>query len=167
MLSWFGLSYRGFVQRLLIYQLFTAPFVHVGVFHLVFNMLSVYWLGQAVEARLGQRRYIELSALCALASMLGFLLFSWGTFGVGFGYSGVVFGILVAMALIQPDSIVNFYGFFPVKMKHAVLVIGGIEFMVTLGGGFGRGASLANLIGGLAAWWYLKMNGWQRVAAIT
>ena len=165
-LSWFGLSYRGFAQRLLFFQLFTAPFVHVGLFHLVFNMLSLYWLGQMVEARMGKRRYIELSALCALASMLAFLAFSWRGFAVGCGYSGVVFGILTAAAIFQPDGIVNFYGFLPLKMKYAVLVLGEIELMLMLNSGAGQGgAHWAHLTGALVAWWYLRLGGWQRMNA--
>ena len=164
----FGLSYHGFVQRLLVYQLFTAPFMHFRLWPLIFNMLTLYWLGQAVEARLGTRRYIELSALCALTSMLGFLALSWRTLAIGCGYSGVVFGILTAMAILQPDSIVRFYGVFPLKMKHAVLVMGGIELLLTLNSGVGQTAAHgAQLLGAVAAWWYLRMGGWQRVSALT
>ena len=165
-LSWFGLSYRGFAQRLLFYQLFTAPFVHVGLWHLVFNMLSLYWLGQMVEARLGKRRYIELSALCAMASMLAFLVCSWRGFAVGCGYSGVVFGILTAAAIFEPDDIVRFYGILPLKMKHAVLVLGGIELMMMLNAGVGQGgAHWAHLAGVVVAWWYLRWGGWERMSA--
>jgi membrane associated rhomboid family serine protease len=164
-LSLFGVSYRGVFEHFLVFQIVTAPFLHIGLFHLVFNMLTLYWLGQAVEKRLGQRQYIEMSALCALVSMLGFLIVGWGTSSIGCGYSGVIFGILTAMALFYPESIINIFAFFPMKMKYAVFLMGGMQLYLALTSGAGRGAApLAHLLGALAAWWYLRGGGLRRPA---
>jgi membrane associated rhomboid family serine protease len=164
-LSLFGVSYRGVVERFLVYQIVTAPFLHAGLFHLVFNMLMLYWLGQPVEQRLGRRRYVEMSALCALASMLGFLAAAWGGNSIGYGYSGVIFGILTAMALFHPDSIIRLFLIFPLKMKHAVFVLGGMELYLAITSSAGRGApSVAHLLGAVAAWWYLRGGGLRRPA---
>lgn len=164
-LSIFGISYRGVIEHFLVYQIATAPFVHVGLFHLVFNMLMLYWLGQPVEQRLGQRKYIEMSALCALASMLGFLVAAWGGSSIGCGYSGVIFGILTAMALFYPDSVIRMFLIFPMKMRHAVFLLGGIQLYMALTSGAGRGAApVAQLLGAAAAWWYLRGGGLRRPA---
>lgn len=166
-LSWFGLSYFGIANRFFLFQFLTAPLLHASILHLVFNMLALWWLGPDVEARLGQRRYVELAVLSAAASMGGFLALNWGRNAISCGYSGVIFGILVAQALFFPDRLIYIYAVFPLKMKHAVLLLGAIElFLAANSSGHAAVGGGGHLLGALAAWWYLRWGGWQRIGSL-
>ena len=155
--SFLGLSYVGVFQRVWIHQFLTAPLVHGGVAHLLFNMLSLWMLGPGVETAIGRRRYIFFSILCAVSSMAGFLVFNWGTGHIAIGYSGIIFGILVAQAMYFPNNVIAIFAFFPLKMKYAVLLLGTIELYLTLSPEGGGIAHAAHLFGALAAFIYLRM----------
>jgi membrane associated rhomboid family serine protease len=154
--TFLGLSYPGIVQRHWLHQFLTAPFLHQGISHLLFNMLSLWLLGPSVEAAMGRLKYLLFSAVCGVSSMAGFLLVNWGTGGICLGYSGVIFGILVAQAMFFPDRRFLVLFVFPMKMKHAVLLFAAVEFFLTTAPESGGVANSAHLFGAVAAFACLK-----------
>ncbi len=76
------------------WRVFTAMFVHIGLFHLAFNMIALYLFGQAIEARYGKIRFLALYLASGLLGSGASLAFTSG--GVRAGASGGVFGILGA-----------------------------------------------------------------------
>jgi membrane associated rhomboid family serine protease len=79
-----------------VWGLATCAFVHVAVWHLLFNMMWARDFGRALEPDLGALRYLGLILLTAVVSSGWQLLVSGQT---GIGYSGVLyalFGYLVA-----------------------------------------------------------------------
>lgn len=161
-----GLSYVGIFQRSWLFQFLTAPFLHASVTHLAFNMLTLAFLGPSVERRLGRCRYIAFSALCASVASMSQLVWQWGSAMVGAGYSGVIFGLLAAQALMFPHARIYIYAFFPVKMKHAALILGAVELYLTTSGGAEGVGHVAHLGGALAAFVYLKAVPWRRAPSI-
>src|ERR1700761_4893364 len=58
-----------------IWQFFTYPFIHLNPQHVLFAMVGVYFIGSAVQDRIGSRSFTELYIFSsALAGLLGFLL---------------------------------------------------------------------------------------------
>jgi membrane associated rhomboid family serine protease len=155
--TFLGLSYDGVVRHLWIHQFVTAALLHGGIAHLLFNMLSLWMLGPDVERQLGRGRYFLLSLLCAVSGFAGFLLFDWQGSAVAIGYSGVIFGIMVAQAFFFPNNAVYIFAVFPLKMKHAVILMGAIELYLTISPEGGGVANVAHLFGAIAAFAYLKL----------
>lgn len=153
-----GLSYVGIVQHLWLFRFITAPLMHGNLTHLLFNMLSLWMLGPDIEKALGRGRYVVFSILCAVASMIGFLLFNWGTGNIVIGYSGVIFGILVAQAVLFPDQTIAIFAFFPLKMKYAVILLGAVELYLTILPEKAGISNSAHLFGGVAAYLFLRGN---------
>lgn len=151
-----GLSYYGAFERGWLFQFATAPLLHASATHLAFNMLTLAFLGPAVERRLGRSRYIVFSALCAMVASVSQLAWHWGSPMVGAGYSGVVFGLLVAQASLFPNARVYIYAFFPVRMRHAAFILGAVELYFAVSGGSGGVGHIAHLGGAGAAFVYLK-----------
>ena len=162
--AFLGISHSGVFSNLWIHQFVTAPLMHGGLTHLLFNMLSLWMLGPSVERSLGRKRYIILTLICAESSMVVALLWSWGTPMVLVGYSGVIFGILAAQALLFPNNVIVIFYFFPMKMKHAVLLLSAVALYVAMTSKSGGPASIAHLTGAIIAFVYLK--GYRRVGAI-
>ena len=44
----------------------TGAFLHGGIMHILFNMLSLYWVGRAIEPVLGRWRFLTLYLVSAL-----------------------------------------------------------------------------------------------------
>ena len=160
-IAFLGLS-RGGLSRGLVYQFGTSPFLHADAWHLLFNMLSLAFLGPDVERRLGRGRYALFCGLCAIAGMVGFLVLSQ-SHTVCIGYSGVIFGILVAHAMFSPNAIVHLYGVFPMKMRTLAILLGLVALFLTLNPTQDRVAHAAHLFGALAAYVYLRFFHSDRV----
>ena len=154
--AYLGLSYAGVVRHLWIHQFVTSVLLHGGLMHLVFNMLALWMMGPDVERILGRGRYLLFTIICAVSGSVGFLLCNWGGSTPAIGYSGVIFGIMVAQAIYFPNNIISIFGIFPLKMKHAVLLLGAIELYLTIAPERGGVANAAHLFGALGALIYLK-----------
>ncbi|MFF4800144.1 rhomboid family intramembrane serine protease [Streptomyces sp. NPDC001351] len=82
------------------YRLVTAMFTHQQLWHIAFNMLSLWWLGGPLEAALGRARYLSLYFASGLAgSALTYLLAS--PTQASLGASGAIFGLFGATAVLM------------------------------------------------------------------
>jgi membrane associated rhomboid family serine protease len=82
------------------YRLVTSVFTHEAIWHIGFNMLSLWWLGGPLEAALGRTRYLTLYLVSGLAgSTLAYLATSPTT--ATLGASGAVFGLFGATAVLM------------------------------------------------------------------
>ncbi len=82
------------------YRLVTSMFTHEAIWHIAFNMLSLWWLGGPLEAALGRVRYLALYFCSGLAGgALTYLLASPST--ASLGASGAIFGLFGATAVLM------------------------------------------------------------------
>ncbi|MFS4107534.1 rhomboid family intramembrane serine protease [Streptomyces sp. PD-S100-1] len=82
------------------YRLITAMFLHANYFHILFNMLSLWWIGGPLEAALGRARYLALYFVSGLAgSALTYLLAAPNQ--PSLGASGAIFGLFGATAVLM------------------------------------------------------------------
>ncbi|HET9058554.1 MAG TPA: rhomboid family intramembrane serine protease [Acidimicrobiales bacterium] len=77
------------------YRLFTAMFIHYSWPHIALNMLSLYFVGRALEPVLGWWRYLALYLVAGFGGDLAAYLFTSPLVPVG-GASGAIFGIFGA-----------------------------------------------------------------------
>ncbi|MFE2330757.1 rhomboid family intramembrane serine protease [Streptomyces coelicoflavus] len=81
------------------YRLVTTMFTHQEIWHIGFNMVSLWFLGAPVEAALGRARYLALYLVSGLAgSVFAYLLTSPTT--PVLGASGAIFGLFGATAAL-------------------------------------------------------------------
>ncbi|MHC3470234.1 rhomboid family intramembrane serine protease [Streptomyces sp. 7R007] len=82
------------------YRMLTAMFLHAGYVHILFNMLSLWWIGGPLEAALGRARYLALYVVSGLAgSALSYLLAAANQ--PSLGASGAIFGLFGATAVLM------------------------------------------------------------------
>lgn len=84
------------------WQFATAILLHSSPWHLLGNVLILYFLGRDIESILGQRHFLYLYLSGAIAGELGHL-FSMPSETVLYAASGGVAAILIAYATILPD----------------------------------------------------------------
>ncbi|KOG64723.1 Rhomboid family protein [Streptomyces griseoflavus] len=82
------------------YRLLTAVFLHQTPMHIIFNMLSLWWLGPPLEAAFGRVRFLALYLLSGLGgSALSYLLAAQNQ--PSLGASGAIFGLLGATVILM------------------------------------------------------------------
>lgn len=91
------------------YRLLTSAFLHASLIHIAFNMLMLWWFGQALETALGRARFLGIYFVSALAGSAGALLLSSANTNT-VGASGAVFGILGAGLVLERRQIYVFGG---------------------------------------------------------
>ena len=140
------------------YRLITAGFVHVGLWHLAFNMITLYFFGPLLEGVLGSFKFILLyfgSELAAHGLTMWTQRDNYQYAAVG--ASGAVSGVLFAFCLFAPFSML--YVFFAIPMPailFAVLYVGGSIYAMKQAreqgamGGIAHDAHLGGALGGLA-----------------
>jgi membrane associated rhomboid family serine protease len=127
-LDWIALSpdIMKFVTRP--WTLITYGFTHdlTDIFHILFNMLILYWMGRLVQDFVGSGRVVAIYLLGVIVGALFFFAFynliprlidQQGYVRL-VGASGGVYAIIVAAATLAPDTIVLLFGIFPVRLKY-------------------------------------------------
>src|SRR5438034_6273627 len=94
-----GVLWAPFVANGDYWRLITAAFLHYGPFHLLLNMLGLYWFGSLLEHRIGSGRFLLLYLVSGLAGSAGALVISPTNPTVG--ASGAIFGILGAGLVLE------------------------------------------------------------------
>lgn len=135
------------------YQFITYMFMHDShnYSHILFNMLAVYMFGSILENIWGPKRFLNFYLLCGLAAAgLQLIIAHFNNQPtVLLGASGAVFGLLVAFAMMFPNTQLNIYFMIPVKAKYFVAIYALIEFCLGFSGYEDNVAHFAHIGGAL------------------
>lgn len=84
------------------WRLFTAIFLHIGIFHLLMNMYALVYIGLLLEPYLGKSRFVSAYLLTGIASSIVSLWYHDIT--ISAGASGAIFGLYgVFLALLTTN----------------------------------------------------------------
>jgi membrane associated rhomboid family serine protease len=159
-----GLRPADALGGLALWQLVTYMFLHGGLSHLLFNMLSLWMFGVELERMWGTSFFTRYYFVCGVGAGLTTVLLSFLPGGLGdtlygsltIGASGAIFGILMAYAMYFPNRSIYMYFLFPVPVKYFVMIVGAISLLSAMGGP-GDGVAHATHLGGLVVGYlYLK-----------
>lgn len=136
-----------------IWRLFTFQFLHstADPFHLLFNMIGLYFLGTVLERFWGSKRFLVFYLICgAVGGLLYVIAGSVGIMSEGalVGASGGVLGLLVACAILFPQMKVIML-LFPISIRTAAILLTAVFVLIILTGGINAGGNLCHL-GGMA-----------------
>jgi len=131
----------------------TYMFVHGGMWHIIFNMVSLAFFGPRVEIQLGARSFLALYFI----SGLGGAVLSYFTTPAGIiGASGAIFGVELAFAIFWPFEKIFIWGVLPLEARWLVVLTTLYSLWAGLGTAGGGIAHFAHLGGYLGAFLYLK-----------
>ncbi|MFW5884608.1 MAG: rhomboid family intramembrane serine protease [Spirochaetota bacterium] len=151
-----------------IWQPFTYMFVHGGTWHLLFNMLGLFFFGFQLERRIGSNEFLLFYLLSGvLAGVFSFVVY-WltGTYNVALvGASGAVFAVLLAFATYFPTATILLFGIIPIRAPILVLGYAALELFNMLSRTGGNVAHMTHLIGFGVAFLYLVVR--MRINPIT
>ncbi|AKQ46221.1 rhomboid family protein [Rufibacter radiotolerans] len=144
------------------WTLFTYFFTHLEFFHIIFNLLNLYWFGMLIREYLGDKRLVNLYVLGGLAGGLFYLL-TYNTIpylqlradrSFMMGASGSVISVMVAAATLLPNYTFNLILLGPIRIKYiaAVMVLLSISGAV----GSNAGGNIAHLGGAILGFFYIQ-----------
>ncbi len=135
-------------------------FVHVGLWHLVVNMIMLWFSGRLFGDLLNDRRFIAVYFLGGIAGFLlyfiaynAFPVFS-GTESTLIGASASVIAVLVAIATYAPEMVVRLVLIGRVKLKFIAIFFVALDILFLDGGN--SGGRLAHLGGALFGFLYAR-----------
>ncbi|AXJ01758.1 Membrane associated serine protease, rhomboid family [Cyclonatronum proteinivorum] len=127
--GFFSQPYLTFTQP---WRLVTYMFLHGGVFHLLFNMLWLWFLGRIVEDHIGTKNFLTIYFGSGIGGALVNTVVT-GIFGGALiptiGASGAVFGIMVAFAMLFPTYKLMLIFFPPIEARFVVAGLIAIDIL--------------------------------------
>lgn len=141
------------------WTILTYQFTHEGLFHLVSNLLWLYWIGKILIDFQGNQRFLTIYLLGGLVGGLVYILmglipgvYNGPTYLIG--ASGAVLAIVVATATLVPDYTIRLLLLGPVKMKY--LAVGAIILTTLLNLNQNTGGKMAHLGGAIFGYIFIR-----------
>jgi membrane associated rhomboid family serine protease len=151
------------------WQIVTHMFMHGGIMHIAFNMLTLASFGPLLERFLGEKKYILLyflSGLGAYALNSLWIYYEMVNNGNEFmnvamlGASGAIFGVVAAFTALYPNAeMMIMFIPFPIKAKILlpIVIVGSIYLGINNVGGVAHFAHIGGAIVG-----YILIKIWGR-----
>jgi membrane associated rhomboid family serine protease len=153
------------------FQIVTHMFMHADMGHLLFNMLTLFFLGQWVERLWGGRKFLFYYIFCGLgaaATHLAFMYYEINFLGnvnamniPVLGASGAVYGVLIAFAILFPNQrLMLLFPPIPIKAKYLAIGLICIDLFFGVSGMGSNIAHFAHLGGALFG--FLLIRYWYK-----
>lgn len=143
------------------WTLITYMFTHKDIWHILFNMLWLYWFGKIFLDYLDQRKLVAIYFLGGISGAIVYVL-SFNIFpaftgmihdSVAIGASASVMAVVISTAAYIPDYSINLFLLGRIKIKYIALAIfiltSFMDFSVNSGG------KLAHMGGALFGFFYI------------
>lgn len=143
------------------WTIFTYMFLHEGVFHILFNMLFLYWFGMLIHQYLGSRKLANLYILGGLFGAVFYVLIynlapyfqSSVDSSMMLGASAGVFAIVVGAATLTPNTTFFLLLLGPVRIVYIAAFYVILSFANSIGDN--AGGEIAHLGGALLGYLYI------------
>ncbi|MEX0594375.1 MAG: rhomboid family intramembrane serine protease [Balneolaceae bacterium] len=139
-------------------------FLHGSGFHLLFNMLWLWWMGRPVEEQMGPRSFTVLYLGAGIGGGLVNVALAalFGNTPV-IGASGAVYGVMVAFAVLYPRTPIMLFLLPPLEARYVVAGLIFFDFLF-----IGAGDPIARVVHlGGAGVGYLIIQAWVKGADLT
>jgi len=161
-----------------LWQLITYGFLHVGLSHILVNMLMLWMFGSTLEASWGRTRFLNLYFFALIGSALTTMAvgyFGWAIVRGGsvtpffyslealrrvptVGASGAVYGVLVAFGILFADQELFLFPIpFRIKAKYMIVITVVVVLASALQPGTNGVANFAHLGGLFFGWLYVRI----------
>ena len=147
------------------WTLFTYMFLHESFFHLLFNLIMLYFGGLIFQEYLSEKKLLSTYILGGLMGAV-FFVFAFNVFpvfesvrgiAVALGASASVLAIIIAVATYVPDNTITLFLFGRIKLKYLALIFIAIDiFSIQAGNAGGHIAHLGGAFWGFIYAYYLK-----------
>lgn len=179
MISTFGLFYPT-SRYFHFWQPLTHMFMHGGIWHIFFNMFSLWMFGSVIEQYIGSRKFLILFIVAGLGGAALHMGVEWiqaQTYMAGIaegsskamlayeslkltptvGASGAIYGLLITYAMLFPDAtLMLLFPPIPMKAKWMVVIFALVELLTGVSSVASGIAHFAHLGGMLFGWMLVR-----------
>lgn len=179
MISTFGLFYPT-SRYFHFWQPLTHMFMHGGIWHIFFNMFSLWMFGSVIEQYIGSRKFLILFIVAGLGGAALHMGVEWiqaQTYMAGIaegsskamlayeslkltptvGASGAIYGLLITYAMLFPDAtLMLLFPPIPMKAKWMVVIFAVVELLTGVSSIASGIAHFAHLGGMLFGWMLVR-----------
>ncbi|MFN4082371.1 MAG: rhomboid family intramembrane serine protease [Bacteroidia bacterium] len=154
-------SFYNFIFRP--WSIISYMFLHAGFFHILFNMLWLYWIGQLLQQFLGNTKTYQAYFLGGIFGgfvyMLAYNIFpafsQWVSSSYAIGASAGVLSVVVATATLLPDYQIMLFILGAVRLKYIALAT--VLFDLLSIPNQNPGGHIAHLGGALFGYLFIKL----------
>ncbi len=136
----------------------THLFTHFGIFHLLFNMLCLYWFGRIIQEFIGSKKILPLYILGGISGaallLISYQIFPGLTPKPAIGASAGVLAMVIGAATLVPDYAVFLIFFGSVRLKYIAFFMVVIDLVSIQG--LNSGGHIAHLGGALFGYVFIK-----------
>ena len=147
-----------------IWQPLTYILVHDGIWHIICNLLMLWWFGREVESFIGPKAFTRLYLLAGALGGGFWLAFNLTEHYPLVGASAAVLGCVIAFATLFPERELTFLVFFvfPVTLraKYIALIAIAVDLVPVLTHQITNVAHLAHLGGAAVGYVFIKALGY-------
>lgn len=150
----------------------TYMFLHKGFWHILWNMLFLYWFGRIIGDFIGDQKVLPIYILGGLMGGLFFFLsanllpYGQGVQSYAMGASGAAMAMVVGAATLSPDYNMRLLFIGDVKLKYIAAVLVFLDLIGTAGN-MNTGGHFGHLGGALMGFIYIdqlrkgnNLGGW-------
>ena len=159
--EFFGLSPLSITYNHTLWQFASYMFLHGGIGHIFFNMLTLYMFGNELVRYWGPRRFLVYYFVTGIGAGVCSWIVAMHSVAIVIGASGAIYGLLLAYGLTYPNRIVYLNFLFPIKVKWLVIIMGVVAFISSIMESDSGVASIAHLGGMVVGYIYLKGRDWR------
>jgi rhomboid protease GluP len=129
------------------WRMFTCMFLHIGLLHLLFNMIALWNIGGFMERWLGSTGFLVLYLLAGLLGSVASV--AWNPFVVSAGASGAIFGLYGGLlAFLMRHRAMQQHAFLAALRTNTLAFLGYNLVFGFLQRGIDMAAHLGGLVGG-------------------
>jgi len=135
--EWGAASSHEIFKQFRVWELLTSTFLHSvrDPFHIVWNMLFLWWFGREMESLYGSREFAAMYLSAAVVSTLCWAAIDYFVMdgqGHAVGASGAVTAVVVLYTLYYPRREVLLFGLLPMEMWLLTVIYVGHDVLLLL-----------------------------------
>ena len=143
-----------------LWRLVTYQFLHdpQNVFHLIFNLVVLYFIGPFMEHSWGSKAFLKFYLICGAAGGAVYTFLALVTPMNPYlmvGASGAIYGVMAAIAVMYPTLRILLWGVIPMTMVRLVILMIIIS-LIKIAFAKNVGGEVAHLTGLAAGYVYVK-----------
>ncbi|HLO60829.1 MAG TPA: rhomboid family intramembrane serine protease [Bacteroidales bacterium] len=153
----------------------TYMFTHFNLWHIVFNMLVLYWFGRIFMQYLTGKQLLSTYLLGGLAGSILYIAFINGFPGLReylggsmLGASAAIMAVVVAISFYVPNYTLYMFFIGPVRLKYIAIAFVIIDILMIASDN--AGGNIAHLGGALYGYWFMSglkkgrdIGGWLNI----
>jgi membrane associated rhomboid family serine protease len=161
--NWLGIPGNALTFLTRFWTIVTYMFLHTGFFHILFNMLWLYWMGKILDEYIGYKKFntvFFLGGICGgffyvfVFSVLNFVGISPGMGHAMVGASAGVMAVVFATATLLPNNEISLLFIGPVRLKY--IALGALILTTLLDFSHNTGGKIAHLGGAYFGFFFIR-----------